>query len=246
MMRVFAAAGIPSHFQEIKNTLRWKMLGKDLPCALPRTPGKEILLKETLGPYTETECRFNPLQVLLDAGAPRKRIHLLVAGREPLETWASWEALWGKSTRVELFIQSLKTVEEIRREAIRKKIHTTCVTCETFNDHLSETVMKKLFQRLGLTYGVQATQNWDRLPPFGEKGSNIFFPREPEIFDMPRGLEKIRRSTSFSGRFRKRDLSGLKKSDRNKISQSGLDEIYQLWNQACRDKLISPLPGVLT
>ncbi|SDU58475.1 hypothetical protein [Desulfobacula phenolica] len=237
LMRVFAAVGIPSYFQEIKNTLRWKMIGINHPCTLPQIPCKDLFLKETLGPYTQTECTFNPLEILLKAGLPKDRIHLVIIGRDPLHTWASCNSLWGQNTRIELMIQAFHTVEKIRCYALQNKIPSTCLTLETFKHESSETVIRKLFWRLDIPFHIQAVKNWEKLPFFGTKGSNIFFPKEPEIFDMPQGLAVIKQSSRLNYKAGIRDISSLKKSDRNKISQNGLLEIYKLWNETCRINL---------
>ena len=67
LLRVFGAAGIQAHYQELKNIFRWRMQAEEFSWDFPNRNGI-VYLKETLGPYTLAEARFNPLDVLLQAG----------------------------------------------------------------------------------------------------------------------------------------------------------------------------------
>ena len=100
ILRAFGALGIESHLQPLKNLLRWRTLGKKH-CWQPRDDAlKPIYIKETLGPFTEAEARFDPLSLLLDAGISAERVTLLVLGRLPLESWASWQMWWPERTNI--------------------------------------------------------------------------------------------------------------------------------------------------
>ncbi|NOR51464.1 MAG: hypothetical protein GQ470_02490, partial [Gammaproteobacteria bacterium] len=106
ILRAFGALGVESHLQPLKNLLRWRSLGKRH-CWQPRDNAlKLIYIKETLGPFTEAETRFDPLSLLLATGISAERVSLLVLGRLPLETWASWRLWWPERTSIELFIDS--------------------------------------------------------------------------------------------------------------------------------------------
>ncbi|WP_207680518.1 hypothetical protein [Desulfonema magnum] len=238
MLRVFGSVGVESHFQELKNVLRWQLQGDDKCWSLPQKPGGIIYLKETLGPYWEEEACFNPLNVLLEAGLPPEKLQVLIIGRAPLRTWASWYSWWPTLRTLEKFILAYKTTEMIRQQAARQGIPTTILVYETLRDHGAETVIKKLFNRLEVPFSHFAVQGWRELPPFGSPNSNIVFPKEPPIFcgmshmhEVPR---KSRKLVYFS---REKNIPGLRKEDVKTILAEGLPEIYEKWRAACENDL---------
>ncbi len=228
ILRAFGTAGIQSHFQELKNVLRWLMQGEPKSFEFPKKK-ESIMLKETLGPYTETECSFNPLEVLLKAGLPSERIHLLVLGREPYQTWASWVNWWQNKTSVDLFNLSFQTTEAIRIQADELNIETTCLMYELFKDKSVESVFKNLFRRLDLIYTPSVVGGWGNLPQFGAEGSNIVLPLEPDPFITPNIHSKVEKSEKYIYMSRKEKITNLKKSDLKKIDRSPLHNIYECW-----------------
>lgn len=88
-LRVFATAGMEAYYQPLKATLRCLMHNLFDKFIIPAR--EQIFIKETIGPYTETEARLNPLEVLLKAGYPPEKIRLIPEMREPLSTLASWQ-----------------------------------------------------------------------------------------------------------------------------------------------------------
>lgn len=236
LMRVFAAAGIQTHFQELKNILRWLMIDG----VHNWTPGNDIqmlMLKEALGPYTKLECAFNPMRVLLGAGLPPKNLYLVIMGRSPVKTWASWKALWGDATNPALFAKAYQTTEQIRSEGKKRGIHTTCVCYEIFKDNKEEVMVKRLFHRLGLTCHPCALKGWSKLPTFGTPGSNIVFPHEPEPFSMPDGLVKVIQAEQFSYLPGDHYIDYIEEADKTTIAKNGLFDIYENWFRICQEDL---------
>jgi hypothetical protein len=225
---------IQSHFQELKNTLRWLMQGEAWQWTLP-SELQVLMLKETLGPFTELESTFNPMAVLLGAGVPAEKLYLLVCGREPLQTWASWDEWWGDRTCVDFFILAYETTEQIRRQAQEMGIPSTCLIYEAFKDRSAKIVFKKLFRRLDLPFSPLAIQGWDRLPAFGDHGSNIILPKEPDQFITADIHTPVKKSQKFVYCSRHGDLANLKKSDVAKIFRNSLPNIYERWKKIHED-----------
>src|SRR5258708_43395 len=75
-VRVFAQAGIPAWYQPLKAILRGFLDGQDIHFSFPDTEDP-IFIKEAIGPYTKIESEFNPLDILLQAGVPKKKIYLI-------------------------------------------------------------------------------------------------------------------------------------------------------------------------
>ena len=237
LLRVFGAAGVESHFQQLKNILRWQLQGRDVQWQIPQRPGDTVYLKETLGPYTDAEAQFNPLDVLLSAGLPREKLHIVIVGRAPLSTWASWYEWWGSVTSVEKFILAYDTTERIRQQGHDERIPVTTCVYEAIRDNGPETVVKNLFQRLDVPYTAIAVGGWDRLPRFGAPGSNIVLPEEPPIFITPNIHRQVQRSNRLAYRARNGSIAGLKEQDVCQIMEAGLPAIYETWRTACEETL---------
>lgn len=245
LLRVFGANGVPSHFQELKNLLRWLMQGEVRRWTLPQETTC-LLLKETLGPYTEIECAFNPLAVLLGAGVPPEMLHLVILGREPYETWASWDAWWKGKTRVELFCLAYRATEQIRRQARGIGVATTCLVYEVFKDQHPETVFRRLFERLDIPFSPLSVRGWQDLPAFGAHGSNIVLPEEPAPFITPGIHHGVAQSSEYVYSSRAENIPGLGQSDMMNIDRSALHAIYENWAGACWSDLGFPVPGGLS
>ena len=234
---MFGAAGVESHFQQLKNILRWQLQGRDVQWQIPQRPGDTVYLKETLGPYTGAEAQFNPLDVLLSAGLPPEKLHVLIVGRAPFSTWASWYEWWGAVTSVDTFILAYDTTERIRRQGHSQEIPVTTCVYEAIRDNGPETVVRNLFQRLDVPYSAIAVGGWDRMPRFGAPGSNIVLPEEPPIFITPNIHENVARSNRLAYRSRDGCIRGLKEQDVSRIIDAGLPAIYETWRTACEETL---------
>ncbi len=185
LLRVFGAVGVESHYQELKNILRWRMQGGEMAWHIPQRPGATLFLKETLGPYTETEARFDPLDVLLRAGFPAEKLHLLVLGRAVSDTWASWLAWWRGRTNFHILTLAYRTTDGIRRRAIEMGLPVTTFVYEALRDHPAKRVIAQLFARLHVPFAPVAVEGWHALPRFGSPASHVVFPQEPPAFQVP-------------------------------------------------------------
>lgn len=238
LMRVFAAAGIQAYFQELKNVLRWLMMGGVYNFQVPKNNNRIIMLKETLGPYTELECEFNPLRVLLEAGLSPDKLHLVVLGRSIEQAWVSWKNLWKDAVSPELFAKAYLTTEQIRQEAKARGVRSTCICLEIFEGVNEDAIFEKIFTRLKINYRHGATKDWQKLPSFGTPGSNIVFPVEPEAFSMPEGLVKIKKSRQFVYFSDKSCKKLIDDTARKTMVQNGLFDIYDNWFRICQKEIV--------
>nr|VFK23584.1 MAG: hypothetical protein BECKLPF1236B_GA0070989_13652 [Candidatus Kentron sp. LPFa] len=237
MLRVFGASGIESHYQELKNVLRWREQSDSTRCRLPQGRDRIVYFKETIGPYTELEALFNPLEVLLRAGFPPEKLQVLITGRAPLTTWASWVHHWYGKTDVDRFILAYRTTEQVRLQAHRQNLPVTVLVYESIRDNKTETVIGNLFARLGVSFTPMAVKGWRELPLFGSPGSNVVLPDEPPVFFVPylhTSVEQADRLKFFS---KIRSVSYLNRTEVDKIVDAGVPEIYETWRMSCEENL---------
>ncbi len=243
MLRVFGAVGVTSFFQELKYIQRWRMLGGESSWKIPQRPEEPIYLKETLGPYTRAGSEFNPVDVLLGAGFPPEKLHVLILGRAPLSTWLSWQVWWGDRTSVEYFVTTYQTVERIRQQARRLRIASTVLVYEAARDNKPELVIQNLFGRLGVAYAPIAVRGWAGLPPFGAPGSNVVLPRRPPMFLVPGLHHRVETADRFTCVSRAADIPGLDAAQVKRIRDAGVADLYDRWRAACeRDLRVAVQP----
>jgi hypothetical protein len=236
LLRVFGAAGIEAHYQELKNIFRWRMQGDEFGWEFPN--GREsVYLKETLGPYTLAEARFNPLDVLLGAGISPERLKVFVVGRSPLETWMSWTAWWRSITNIDIFIQAYRTTEAIRLQADEAGVLAATFVYDSIRDAGAEVAIRRLFDRLGIHYYSIAIEGWQSLPPFGSAGSNVILPEEPPAFDVPNLHASVERADSLSYFHRLQNHCEIFPDECQTLRQSGIYDIYEKWRRACEKNL---------
>lgn len=238
LLRVFSGAGIESYFQELKNLLRWKLHGQKFHWFFPHTEVSTIFMKETLGPFTEAEARFDPLEVLLKAGVPPTKLHLLTYGRDPIHTWTSWNHWWGTRTNVNHLISSYQTTERIRTQACLSGIASTTLVYEMFRDFDVTTIMQRLFARLEIPFASNAVSNWSDLPAMDSVVSNISDFKEPVEFSTPHIHDEIDQASGFIYYPPLNDrLECLRPEDVEAIRKSRLAHIYHTWRQLCENDL---------
>ncbi len=236
-LRVFGSMGIQAHYQEIKNVLRWQMQNDNFGWKIPQAPGETVYLKETLGPYTEIEAKFNPLDILLKLGFPPEKLQLVIIGRAPLDTWASWDSWWREVTAVEHFISAYETTEQIRLQAQEHGLPVTTFVYEVLRDCGSEKAVQTLFKRLGIPYTSLAVAGWRGLPAFGASDSNVILPEEPPAFFVPDLHTLVEQANELSYYSRGGDFSSLEPHKLEKIQRSTVPAIYKKWRAACEQDL---------
>jgi hypothetical protein len=184
-LRMFSAAGIPSYYQPLKAIMRREAQGMRGDFEIPSRD--KIFIKETLGPYSNAESSFNPLDVLLMAGYPKDKITLLTELREPLSTLTSWiqTDLVLRENRTALFanfITAYKTLPQILRRAQESGVQFVPYIYEVLRDANPTHAVARLFSSLQLVYTESVVTGWEDLPQFGTVASRIYYPLEPSLY----------------------------------------------------------------
>ena len=143
---VFAHAGYITYMQPIKSIRRAIEEGTDVPEFNVEEGQKTIVSKETYGAKTESEY-FDPVNILIKAGYPKERIHLIAMMREPASTLTSWSWMWDE-VLIEGFIRSYNQTDAVLKNARSLGISTTSYVHEVIRDNSSVLVIEKLFNRI--------------------------------------------------------------------------------------------------
>lgn len=236
LLRVFASAGVQAHYQELKNILRWRMQDQEWNWQVPTEPAV-IYLKETLGPYSLAEAKFNPLQALLDSGVSPQDITVFIVGRDPLKTWASWTAWWRPVTNLEIFTQAYCTTEEIRLQAQKEGLLAATFVYDAIRDLGAEQAIRALFSKLEVAYHPLAIEGWQDQPQFGRPGSQVILPKEPPVFDVPGLHAQVEKADGLNYHDRNGELCELYPQECAQIQASEVIEIYEGWRLACAQTL---------
>jgi len=254
-LRVFGAAKIEAYNQPLKTILR-QLLHSDGPKDNSYTwtvpSASPLYIKETTGPYTAIESRFNPLATLAQALTAslqassnskaeqmtwdiiRDKVQLLIIGRNPLDTFYSWKQRFvinGLSTEnlLDHFITAYKMIEEIRLEAIQNGMNITHFVNEIIRNHQAS-FLPGLFQRLRLEQ-QPVTDGWSKLPALGELGSHITFFNAGKPYEVAGIRDKAKKSdtlTFFPGKG-----NALPPHETRRILDAGLVHLYQQWKAFC-------------
>lgn len=225
-LRPFAQRGIDAHYQPLKAIER-RLMHRDTSAVftIPSSKEKEaILIKETIGPYTQTESQFNPLDALLHAGYPAEKIKLLVEMRDPLNTLASWMENFSHITSRDAltanFITSVQTVSGIYESANTQGIETVPFVYESLRDNKPENALASLLGELGVSAPVIPEINVN---------DYIFFAEEPAMYSPPRLHEKFKEEESLkyfpkSEKSLKREISA---QQRRALINAGIPTFYE-------------------
>jgi hypothetical protein len=228
LLRVFGASGIPSYYQPWKNILRWAMQGAERTWEFP-SGATPIFVKETIGPYTRIETEFNPFDAVRTIGYPLEKLRLILVARDPLQTWSSWQSLWGEKTNLEIFLAAFERVEAIRQQIEAAGLPLVYFVYESVRDYGAEAAIRNMFTQLGLSFTTQAVRGWFDLPPFGRDGSNIFYPDEPEAFSVENIHEKVETADGLEYFARVEPLPGMTPELTARLRASPVQAWYESW-----------------
>ncbi len=199
-MRLMGCSQVKSFHQPLKTILRWQMQNRLYNWIVPSD--NAIYVKETIGPYTNIESSFDPIQVILRIkGIDLDNIHLIYLVREPQQTLASWINEWAGVVKPKQliinFILSYITLQNSRNTAMsifgRNNVHDLAY------DLNSKILWEKLFSKIGFK-NTPVVSNWSKYPPMGENGSNVYFPPYGQKFveDMKHDVPQIFRKSMAS------------------------------------------------
>lgn len=241
--KVFRAAGMLSHHQPLKSVLRCLLQGQEETYTLPEV--SQLLMRETLGPYTLTEAAFDPLAVLLKAGVPREKLHLILMVREPLSTLASWQEHFSFKRAGEILvnncIEAYRTTRRIQQEARSGGLSVLHYVYEALRDNDPASVNEKLFSRLGMKL-VYKDLNWQTLAPFASTDEHESIPTEPAFYAM-QGLQTVRsREAEASGlTFAAKPINAIDRAvalrDVAGMSEAEIPEIYETFRKYTENDL---------
>ncbi len=227
LTNLFGIAGVPAFYQPVKTTARHLLVGSQPPPWEPPSASEHplIMAKEMAGPYLAVETVFNPLAMLVDAGYPAAKLHLLVLEREPLVSLSSWLHKWAdrlpRRTLVEHFALSSLAAPRMEAWAGEYGVPVTHYLYEA--SRRPEQTIAALLARLGIgeKFRPEVVNDWDERGELGSERSLIFFPREPEVYVVP-GLH-----SSFTRyAFQPRAASNLMAEERRLVEELGLEELY--------------------
>lgn len=244
LTNVFGIAGIPSYYQPVKSVLRHLLTGNS-PAPWPIGPHRRHLFaKETFGPYTIAECLFQPLDLLIEAGYPADKIHLIAFDREPTSALASWLARWSHRVAehrlVFHFVLAGLNAQRVAHRARRHGVDSTTYVYELSKDPVF--AVGKLFERLAIPslFNEASVTDWDDRGDLASERSSIIFPNEPQVYDVP-GLHGSDVAYRFHGRSANafpeayasvlsdlRVMDGYRRSVQSCIADLGIDPVRAL------------------
>jgi hypothetical protein len=234
LTNLFGIAGVPAFYQPVKTMARHRLLGSEPQVWIPPQASEhpQIFSKEMAGPYLVVETIFNPLEMLLAAGYPAAKLHLLVMDREPYASLASWVAKWSdrvpRSRLVEHFALSSLQIRRMRAYASARGIALTHYVYEA--SRRPTDAIEALFRRLGLStrFHPGVVNDWNERGALDSTQSGISFPEEPPVYVVP-GLHSSERQYSY----KPRDASPLSEGERRLVRELGLPELYRESVAAC-------------
>jgi len=180
LSNVFAHAGYTAYMQPIKSIRRGIEEGVEVPDFHIASMEEVVVCKETFGAKTQSEY-YNPIEILIKAGYPKNKIHLIGIVRDPATTLTSWTWMWDE-VLMEGFVRAYRNTEEVLEYAKNLDIGTTSYVHEAIRDNNSELVIAKLFNRISEErMGTNAT-DWSEGPNFNDDKNVKFFDEPPERF----------------------------------------------------------------
>jgi hypothetical protein len=234
LTNLFGLTGMPSYYQPVKMILRHAFIaGTPAPWIVPSaTDEPEIFSKETAGPYCLAESLFNPLQLLIEAGYPTDKLHVIMLDREPASSLASWLDKMGGCVPDAMLLQNYVIAAlnagRIESCATRNGIPITHYVYEASKEAVSS--VKVLFDRLGLAprFSDDAVTDWRDAGQLKSERSRITFNDEPKIYDL-----KNLHGSDTAYRYRARPTTSLTEDQLDSLERCGVNDIYRASVAAC-------------
>lgn len=241
LANLFGTAGLPSFYQPIKAILRHALVGSlapawDLPAA---REAPDVFIKDVAGPYLLAECLYIPLQLLVEAGYPIDRLHLVMLDRDPLRCFASWLAKWSnrvpRERLLEHFVLASLNAVRVEAYALRHGIPVTHYVHEASREPVPAAAA--LFDRLGLAdrFAPAAVTDWPMAGDDAPANPNVIHPVEPPVYEVP-GLH----SPSGAYLYRERSAAAVTEHERAVLERFGIPARYRAALAACAADLNLP------
>jgi hypothetical protein len=235
LSNLFGMTGMPSYYQPLKAILRDAMVGRPLtPWIVPSAMDEpDVFSKETIGPYVLAESMFNPLQLLIEAGYPRHRLHLIMLDREPASSLASWlDKLISRapeSTLVQHYVVAALSAARVASYAKQQGVPVTHYVYEVSKDAVSS--VRVLFDRLGLSssFTENAVTSWRGSGQAQADNARVIFPsNEATIYKVPN-----LHTSDTAYRYQRRATTAVSETQLNILERCGVNDIYRASVAAC-------------
>jgi hypothetical protein len=239
LANIFAKIGITVYMQPIRSARRAEEMGNKI---IPWNINVEdiAVTKETIGVDTPVGF-FDPLQILLDFGYPKKKIQLIPIIRDQRKTLASWKQMWGDINRKN-FIKSYELTQKIKNKAEHIGIETIPYVHEIIRDQNSDIVIQNLFNKLSLFNKLnlqpdvsRSVVNWQNDVKFGEENTKT---SKLKFYDVPaeRFIKEIKERRGYQ--YREKSYLYLSPSDIKFLENNKkLKAIYEEFRQGCQNTL---------
>lgn len=234
LSNLFGMTGMPSYYQPLKAILRDALVGHPLtPWIVPSAIDEpNIFSKETIGPYVLVESLFNPLQLLVEAGYPLHRMHLIMLDREPASSLASWlDKLTSRqtaSTLLQHYVVAALSAVRVASYAKRQGIAVTHYVYEVSKEATSS--VRVLFDRLGLSgsFTENAVTSWREPGQAQVNNARVIFPSEATIYKVP----NLHTSDS-AYRYQRRATTSLSETQLGILERCGVNDAYRASVAGC-------------
>lgn len=234
LSNLFGMTGMPSYYQPLKAILRDALVGQPLtPWVVPSaSDAPDIFSKETIGPYVLAESLFNPLQLLIEAGYPRHRLHLIALEREPASALASWlDKLISRApetTLLQHYVIAALSAARITDYARREGVAVTHYVYEVSKEATSS--VRVLFDRLGLSssFTEKVVTSWREPGQVQANNARVIFPSEATIYKVP----NLHTSDS-AYRYQRRATASLSEAQLDILERCGVNDAYRASVAAC-------------
>ncbi|CCD86944.1 conserved protein of unknown function [Bradyrhizobium sp. ORS 285] len=234
LSNLFGMTGMPSYYQPLKAMLRDAMVGRPLtPWIIPSSADEPNLFsKETIGPYVIAESLFNPLKLLIDAGYPSHRLHLIALDREPASALASWlDKLISRasdSTLLAHYVIAALSAARVSNYARQHGVPVTHYVYEVSKEPIAS--VRVLFDRLGLSgnFVENAVTSWQQPGQGHSTNARVIFPSEAAIYKVP----NLHTSDS-AYRYQPRATGAVTPAQLELLERCGVNDVYRASVAAC-------------
>ncbi|MBB6255087.1 sulfotransferase family protein [Nitrospirillum iridis] len=244
LANLFGVAGLPSYYQPTKAIMRHVLAaGTPGPWIVPLADqAPHIFCKDVAGPYLTAECLYIPLRMLIEAGYPADRLHLVMLDREPVHALASWLRKWSHRIShdqlLENFVIASLNAGRVEAYARREGVPVTHYVYEATRQPVLSAAA--LFHRLGLSdyFTSETVTGWQRMDSLDDASSRIIFPVEPDAYAAP-GLHHQPGGIGCYA-YQDRDHGAVTEADIDLLRRYGVDEVYARNAAACAHDLDLP------
>ncbi len=234
LVNLFGIAGLPAYYQPVKAVLRHALTGgAKTPWILPAAAvHPHVFSKDVAGPYLLAECLYIPLQMLIEAGYPVQKLHLIMLDREPAKALASWLAKWSdrvpEATLVKHYVVAALNAIRVERYARAQGVAVTHYVYEASRNAVAS--VRSLFNRIGLArlFSDAAVTDWCEMGQLESETARIIYPDEPAVYAVP-GLHG-----SDTG-YKYRDRASIAVTDGylDMLERTGVHDLYRASVLAC-------------